>query len=86
MEEGNAHTESDEEYDEWTGFGHSSEADEDPVPSPAKLQVTSAITLSPQPGIKYIPPHLRKAAADVQGQTSEAIAKLTKQLKGLLNR
>ncbi|KAI0359869.1 MIF4G-domain-containing protein [Trametes cingulata] len=37
-------------------------------------------------GSKYVPPHLRKRAEAENGQMSEAQLKLTKQLKGLLNR
>jgi len=86
-EEGDTSAESDvEEYDEWTGFSRSSEAGEDPVPSPVKLQEVAAVTSTPQPASKYIPPHLRKVAADVRTQSSESLVKLTKQLKGLLNR
>ena len=84
-EEGDTSAESDGEYDEWTGFGRSSEAGEDPVPSPVKLQEVAAVTPTPQPASKYIPPHLRKAA-DIQTQSSESLVKLTKRLKGLLNR
>ncbi|TBU48862.1 MIF4G-domain-containing protein [Dichomitus squalens] len=37
-------------------------------------------------GSKYVPPHLRKRAEIETGQISEAQLKLTRQLKGLLNR
>ena len=74
------------EFDEWTGFDQSSEVDEDPVPPLGKPQGTTAVTSNPQPASKYVPPHLRKAAADVQTQSSESLVKLIKQLKGLLNR
>ena len=85
--EGDTSAESDEDdYGEWTGFGQSSESDEDHAPGPPKFQETAAPTSTPQPGSKYIPPHLRKAAADVQSQPSESLVKLTKQLNGLLNR
>jgi len=87
VEDDDTGAESDEEdYDEWTGFGQGSEADEDPVPPPAKPQGTAAAIPAPQPGSKYVPPYLRKAAANVQSQSPENLVKLTKQLKGLLNR
>lgn len=77
---------SEEDHGEWTGFSHSSEADEDPAPSPAKLLETATFTPTPQPGSKYTPPHLRKAAMDPLDKSSESLVKLTKQLNGLLNR
>ncbi|EIW57543.1 ARM repeat-containing protein [Trametes versicolor FP-101664 SS1] len=65
-----------------------------PLRSPLHRQVSLWITLrifiplrpSPRPGSKYVPPHLRKRAEAESGQPSEAQLKLTKQLKGLLNR
>lgn len=86
MEDDGASGESDDDYEEWTGFGQSSEADEDPTLPPTKSQEAAAATLNPGPGSKYVPPQLRKTAADVQHQSSESLVKLTKQLKGLLNR
>ncbi|VDB83737.1 unnamed protein product [Peniophora sp. CBMAI 1063] len=57
---------------EWTGFAW--EGEEAPAsPNPA----------TPAPG-RYVPPHLRNKAASAD--ETEAIAKLTRQLKGLLNR
>jgi nucleolar MIF4G domain-containing protein 1 len=44
------------------------------------------VVTPPQHCSKYVPPHLRKAVANAQGQSSESLVKLTKQLKGLLNR
>ncbi|KAF9648687.1 hypothetical protein BDM02DRAFT_3155622 [Thelephora ganbajun] len=86
-EEGNTNTESDDEdYGEWTGFGQRSEPDEDTVPPPVKPQETATTMPTPQPGSKYAPPHLRKVAPGVQSQSSESLVKLTRQLKGLLNR
>lgn len=70
-----ASADSEEDYEEWMGFDQSSETDEDPMIPPP-----------PRPGSKYVPPHLRKEAADTQAQLSESLVKLTKQLKGLLNR
>lgn len=74
------------EFDEWTGFNQSSEVDEGPIPPLGKLQETATVTPNPQPVSKYVPPHLRKAATDVQTPSSESLVRLTKQLKGLLNR
>lgn len=85
VEEGDTSAESDEDdYDEWTGFGQSSEVDEDPISPPTKPRETAANASTPLSGSKYVPPHLRKAATDVQ--SSESLVKLIKQLKGLLNR
>lgn len=86
MEESDANTESDEDYGEWTGFDRSSEADEDAIPPPGKPQEAVVVPPPIQPGSKYIPPHLRGAVADVQTQSSESLVRLTKHLKGLLNR
>lgn len=85
-EKGLASADSDEDYEEWTGFDRSSETDEDPVIPPENPQETAVVPPPPRPGSKYVPPHLRKAAADTQTQLSESLVKLTKQLKGLLNR
>lgn len=79
-------TGSDEEYDEWTGFGHGWEVDENTVPSPTKPLESAVVTQTRQPGSKYVPPHLRKTSENAPGQPSENLVKLTKQLKGLLNR
>ena len=87
MGEGDTDTESDEgDYVEWTGFGQGSEGDEDPLPPPEKLQETTTAIPAPQPESRYVPPHLRKAPTGAQSQPSESLVKLTKQLKGLLNR
>jgi nucleolar MIF4G domain-containing protein 1 len=86
-EGGDASTESDEEdYDEWMGFDHSSEEDEEPILPPEKPEEIHTVAPSARQDVKYVPPHLRKAAADLQGQPSESLVKLTKRLKGLLNR
>ncbi|KAK7033227.1 MIF4G/MA4-domain-containing protein [Favolaschia claudopus] len=81
----------DEDEDEWHGIevkdsesGSGSDSDdqedqeEDPSDVPAVVPVAN-----PQPGTAYVPPHLRNRATD---EESEIIAKLTRQLKGLLNR
>ena len=87
VEEGDTSAESDEDdYGEWTGFGQSSETDEDPTPGLPKPHGIASATPTSQHGSKYVPPHLRKAAADVQSQPSEGLVKLTKRLNGLLNR
>ncbi|KAF6754394.1 MIF4G/MA4 domain-containing protein [Ephemerocybe angulata] len=64
----------DEEGEEWGGIADSGD-DETPALAPAAAPSKGA----------YIPPHLRKAKLDGQ-QPSEEILKLTRQLKGLLNR
>ncbi|KAH9903026.1 MIF4G-domain-containing protein [Cubamyces lactineus] len=50
------------------------------------ISAVSSPTTTVANGSKYVPPHLRRQAAAEEGQTSEAQIKLTKQLKGLLNR
>ncbi|ESK94709.1 mif4g ma4 domain-containing protein [Moniliophthora roreri MCA 2997] len=75
---------SSEEYDEegeWKGIEY---VDEDDKDEPLTDHPLSAQP-SAQPATKYIPPHLRNAIKASDG-TSEALLKLTKQLKGLLNR
>ncbi|KAI0649110.1 ARM repeat-containing protein [Trametes meyenii] len=73
---------------EWQGFGDSDrggdsgdELQDDETP----LDKTEALPPASS-GSKYVPPHLRKRAEAEDGQQSEAQLKLTKQLKGLLNR
>lgn len=63
--------------DEWNGI-----TQEEPVISSHKEMTEEAEMPISQPTGAYIPPHLRK----VQESNSEAIQKLTRQLKGLLNR
>ncbi|KAJ2935373.1 hypothetical protein H1R20_g1721, partial [Candolleomyces eurysporus] len=67
----------DENWDEEWG-GVDSEAEEDGESSPANAD-------PPKAAGAYVPPHLRKAKLDA-AQPSEEIIKLTRQLKGLLNR
>ncbi|KAL0954941.1 hypothetical protein HGRIS_003874 [Hohenbuehelia grisea] len=67
------------EDEEWHGFGETaSESDGSP-----ELHQPEPAPANSQPATKYIPPHLRKAQKDAP---SEDQIKLTKQLKGLLNR
>ena len=87
MGEGETTTNSDEEnHDEWTGFGRSSEVDEGRISPSTKPQKATTVPPPLQSASKYVPPHLRNVAADVQAQLSESLVKLTRQLKGLLNR
>ncbi|KAJ7030363.1 hypothetical protein C8F04DRAFT_731475 [Mycena alexandri] len=74
-----------QEGDEWHGIDaddtiDSEEGQSDDEATPA--EDTSAA--KPQPGTAYIPPHLRNRPRDEAD--SELIIKLTRQLKGLLNR
>ncbi|EDR08399.1 uncharacterized protein LACBIDRAFT_297002 [Laccaria bicolor S238N-H82] len=62
--------------EEWNGI-EDSEGDEEP---PAGL--VAEIEINPKPATAYVPPHLRKG----NDEGSEAMIKLTRQLKGLLNR
>ncbi|KAJ7903418.1 hypothetical protein B0H14DRAFT_3079584 [Mycena olivaceomarginata] len=67
------------EEPEWGGIdpkGMESESDED--------EEAVSATAKPQPGTAYVPPHLRNRPQDEAG--SEAMIKLTRQIKGLLNR
>ncbi|KZV73019.1 hypothetical protein PENSPDRAFT_649267 [Peniophora sp. CONT] len=67
---------------EWTGFA--SDAEEDSAPGGE-----SPVSSAPPPSAastsgRYVPPHLRNKTASAD--ETEALAKLTRQLKGLLNR
>ncbi|KAL1683344.1 armadillo-type protein [Schizophyllum commune] len=55
------------------------------TPAPAASADSEPLKLS-APATRYVPPHLRNKAAAGDGQDAEVIAKLTKKLKGLLNR
>ncbi|RPD60072.1 MIF4G-domain-containing protein [Lentinus tigrinus ALCF2SS1-7] len=78
------------ENEEWHGFGDDSESEE--VPTLIEVdsnETTEKDATAPPPATtasKYIPPHLRKRAEAESAQLSEAQLKLTRQLKGLLNR
>ncbi|KAI0749305.1 armadillo-type protein [Daedaleopsis nitida] len=69
---------------EWHGFGEDSahEIDHDENPTTLGSQAPS-VTQPLASGTKYTPPHLRNRA---ESEVSEAQLKLTRQLKGLLNR
>ncbi|KAH9917843.1 uncharacterized protein B0H18DRAFT_687168 [Fomitopsis serialis] len=80
------------EDEEWGGIQEddsSDSADDDlkyvvsrEHPSPASVQTSVAAT----PSGRYVPPHLRNRTKDEDAAPSEAQLKLTRQLKGLLNR
>ncbi|OSD06573.1 MIF4G-domain-containing protein [Trametes coccinea BRFM310] len=84
---------SDEEDEEWQGLdgsgdeqaSESVQGDNKPSASESKVDQSSTGAAAPS-GSKYVPPHLRKRAEAESAQQSEAQLKLTKQLKGLLNR
>ncbi|KAI0342843.1 hypothetical protein BDW22DRAFT_1357370 [Trametopsis cervina] len=61
---------------EWSGFGGQV--------VPEQTSPDSKVVSENTPGSRYVPPHLRKAAEETE--PSEAQMKLTRQLKGLLNR
>ncbi|KAI0078809.1 MIF4G-domain-containing protein [Panus rudis PR-1116 ss-1] len=68
-----------EEEEEWTGLdGHHEDSEEAPQLSNRSETTTQA------PSSRYVPPHLRNRASGEQ--PSEEMVKLTRQLKGLLNR
>lgn len=93
---------SEEEEEEWGGidFAGADEGDTDSDEAPELIAasddgektLSSTSPTSPtQPlapaGIKYVPPHLRqKSTTSSSIATSEAVLKLTRQLKGLFNR
>ncbi|KAI0775209.1 ARM repeat-containing protein [Trametes elegans] len=96
-EEGQSDAAEEDEEDEggeWQGFGnaaeeHSSVANDHDVvdePTTEPDKTTPHVGSSAATVTKYVPPHLRKRAEAENGQMSEAQLKLTKQLKGLLNR
>ncbi|KAJ7707589.1 hypothetical protein B0H17DRAFT_1166033 [Mycena rosella] len=70
----------DEDADEWNGIDVGSEEEEEQ--DEEKSSLDNATT--PQPGVAYIPPHLRNRPRDEAD--SELLVKLKRQLKGLLNR
>ncbi|KAL1752461.1 armadillo-type protein [Schizophyllum commune] len=68
-----------DDEEEWQGI---STADT-PLDTPALTEEPSTPSA---PATRYVPPHLRNKAVAGDGQDAEVIAKLTKKLKGLLNR
>ncbi|KAI0784591.1 armadillo-type protein [Abortiporus biennis] len=83
--------EDEEEEEEWTGFSEENEeaeVDEDEEGSSSEepvVAVPSSSSQAPQTAAtRYVPPHLRNRAESTQD--SEEQIKLTRQLKGLLNR
>ncbi|KAK7050892.1 suppressor of glycerol defect [Paramarasmius palmivorus] len=81
-EQGDDSAEEHSNEEEWGGI---EDADGDDVSESAEKDETPTTTLPEPKATKYVPPHLRnkEKASD---ETSEALLKLTKQLKGLLNR
>ncbi|KAI0635926.1 armadillo-type protein [Trametes polyzona] len=81
-EETASESEDDEASDEeWQGLSGTAKSEET---GPGGVGESSQAPAAP--ASKYVPPHLRKRAEAEAGQMSEAQLKLTKQLKGLLNR
>ncbi|KIK94383.1 hypothetical protein PAXRUDRAFT_828062 [Paxillus rubicundulus Ve08.2h10] len=84
-EEDNEFEGQDDTEDEWAGLGpcihETSEFGHEAIPT----QDTTSKELQPQPAGRYIPPGLRKQAKGVD-ETQEDAEKLTRQLKGLINR
>ena len=74
------------EDEEWSGFGGDLSPDQQENATAESAQ-THASSDKPIPGTRYVPPHMRNRQADSgKEQQSEEQAKLTRQLKGLLNR
>ncbi|KAH9481342.1 Suppressor of glycerol defect protein 1 [Psilocybe cubensis] len=71
------------EEEEWHGVGHD-DSDEESV-TESEGETTAPPAPTPPPKGAYIPPHLRNTQP-AQKADSEEIQKLTRQLKGLLNR
>ncbi|KAL1727850.1 hypothetical protein EV714DRAFT_253370 [Schizophyllum commune] len=69
-----------DDEEEWQGIFTSD------APSSAATETLSPAPEPAAPATRYVPPHLRNKAAAGDGQNAEVIAKLTKKLKGLLNR
>ncbi|KAL1703573.1 armadillo-type protein [Schizophyllum commune] len=69
-----------DDEEEWQGISTSDAPPSAPADTPASVPEPSA------PATRYVPPHLRNKVASGDGQDAEVIAKLTKKLKGLLNR
>ncbi|KAG2017925.1 MIF4G/MA4 domain-containing protein [Coprinopsis cinerea AmutBmut pab1-1] len=77
--------EDEEEEEEWGGIesdSGSTESEAEESSEAGKAGKAAETTTKPAAGSVYVPPHLRKAPAT----QSEALLKLTRQLKGLLNR
>ncbi|EJF64960.1 MIF4G-domain-containing protein [Dichomitus squalens LYAD-421 SS1] len=82
-----------DEAEEWHGIGDGGACEDaeqsDESSSTQQIESRAEVPETSQPassGSKYVPPHLRKRAEIETGQISEAQLKLTRQLKGLLNR
>ncbi|KAI0926110.1 hypothetical protein AcV5_008659 [Taiwanofungus camphoratus] len=79
-----------DEDDEWHGFKDTRESDADPAQADARQMTSTEPPSVPDPpvaGSRYVPPHMRnRAQGSGETQDSEAQIKLTRQLKGLLNR
>ncbi|RDX57306.1 MIF4G-domain-containing protein [Lentinus brumalis] len=83
-------TADEEDEEEWHGIGTESESEEVPSLIQAnRTEATNEPVATPQASTsasKYVPPHLRKRAEAESVELSESQLKLTRQLKGLLNR
>ncbi|TBU26230.1 MIF4G-domain-containing protein [Dichomitus squalens] len=82
-----------DEAEEWHGIGDGGACEDaeqsDESSSTQQIESRAEVPETSQPassGSKYVPPHLRERAEIETGQISEAQLKLTRQLKGLLNR
>ena len=73
-----------DDEEEWQGISANDALPSAPINTHA--QDASAAQEPSAPATRYVPPHLRNKAAAGDGQDAEVIAKLTKKLKGLLNR
>uniref|UniRef100_D8Q3X7 MI domain-containing protein n=1 Tax=Schizophyllum commune (strain H4-8 / FGSC 9210) TaxID=578458 RepID=D8Q3X7_SCHCM len=73
-----------DDEEEWQGISTNDTPNDTPVPTEASAAAEHPT--SSAPATRYVPPHLRNKAVAGDGQDAEVIAKLTKKLKGLLNR
>ncbi|KAF7374789.1 MIF4G/MA4-domain-containing protein [Mycena sanguinolenta] len=87
-EDDNVHSEDDslsdaDDDEEWHGI-QPEDIDSDDQDGEANAPTDAVSPAKHEPGTAYVPPHLRKRSQDEP--VSEAMIKLTRQLKGLLNR
>ncbi|KZT00798.1 ARM repeat-containing protein [Laetiporus sulphureus 93-53] len=71
--------------EEWAGFDSEEETIQ-PVKTPQVSMKADDSPAAPMPGSKYVPPHMRDHSQGGGQGNAEADLKLTRQLKGLLNR
>ncbi|KAL1697008.1 armadillo-type protein [Schizophyllum commune] len=77
-----------DDEEEWQGISTTDTTTPSATTDTLALEASTAPESSTPsaPATRYVPPHLRNKAAAGDGQDAEVIAKLTKKLKGMLNR